>query len=395
MLIHGQFFFLIVPSSVDDPSIPIVDEVGSDVNPSDKDDHVSFWIPLLTGLSKLTSDPRSAIRKSALEDSPTSAPHSEGSAWDSETSAIAVQCLVDLFVNFFNVIRSQLPSVVSILMGFIRSPVKGPASTGVAALLCLAGELGGRISEDEYREIFLSLKEAAASLLPGFMKVLRIMDDIEMPESSHPFADVDVSSDHGFRNDDLEDGNLQTAAYVVSRVKGHIAVQLLIVQVVSDIYKANQRFLSAANVRILIDIFSSIASHAHQLNSETDVLKKLLKACSIAEISDPPMVHFENESYKNYLDFLRDLLDDNPTMSESLNVEAQLAAVCEKILQIYLNCTGSRTVQQNPANKPVMHWILPSGSAKKEELAERTTLLLSALRTLCGVSTAQEKFSVF
>jgi hypothetical protein len=118
-------------------------------------------------------------------------------------------------------------------MGFIRSPVKGPASAGVAALLRLIGELGSRISEDEYREIFLSLKEAAASLLPGFMKVLRIMDGIEMPESSHPFADADVSSDHGFTNDDLEDDNLQTAAYVVSRVKSHIAVQLLIVQVLS------------------------------------------------------------------------------------------------------------------------------------------------------------------
>ncbi|KAI5592816.1 hypothetical protein BDE02_04G178300 [Populus trichocarpa] len=417
-----------VKSSVDDPSIPIVDEVASDVNPSDKDVHVSFWIPLLTGLSKLTSDPRSAIRKSALEvlfnilndhghlfshsfwttvfnsaifpifnsfsdmkdvkdqDSPTSAPpHSVGSAWDSETSTIAVQCLVYLFVNFFNVVRSQLQSVVSILMGFIRSPVKGPASAGVAALLRLIGELGSRISEDEYREIFLSLKEAAASLLPGFMKVLRIMDGIEMPESSHPFADADVSSDHGFTNDDLEDDNLQTAAYVVSRVKSHIAVQLLIVQVVSDLYKANQHLLSAANVRILIDIFSSIASHAHQLNSETDLLKKLLKACYIAEISDPPMVHFENESYEKYLDFLRDLLDDNPSMSEALNVEAQLAAVCEKILQIYLNCTGLQTVQQDPANKPVIHWILPSGSAKKEELAARTSLLLSALRVLSGL----------
>ncbi|KAG6778239.1 hypothetical protein POTOM_018093 [Populus tomentosa] len=417
-----------VKSSVDDPSIPIVDEVASDVDPSDKDDHVSFWIPLLTGLSKLTSDPRSAIRKSALEvlfnilndhghlfshsfwttvfnsaifpifnsfsdmkdvkdqDSPTSAsPHSVGSAWDSETSTIAVQCLVFLFVKFFNIVRSQLQSVVSILMGFIRSPVKGPASAGVAALLRLIGELGSRISEDEYREIFLSLKEAAASLLPGFMKVLRIMDGIEMPESSHPFADADVSSDHGFTNDDLEDDNLQTAAYVVSRVKGHIAVQLLIVQVVSDLYKANQRLLSAANVRILIDIFSSIASHAHQLNSETDLLKKLLKACSIAGISDPPMVHFENESYEKYLDFLRDLLDDNPSMSEALNVEAQLAAVCETILQIYLNCTGSQTVQQDPANKPVIHWILPSGSATKEELAARTSLLLSALRVLSGL----------
>ncbi|CAK7329053.1 unnamed protein product [Dovyalis caffra] len=418
-----------VKSRVDGPSIPGVDGVALDVeNPSDKDDHASFWIPLLTGLSELTSDPRSAIRKSALEvlfnilndhghlfsrsfwitvfnsiifpifgcvsdkkdvkdqDSPTAAsPHPEGSTWNSETSAVAVQCLVDLFVNFFNVVRSQLLSVVSILMGFIRSPVKGPASTGVAALLRLAGELGSRISEDEWREIILALKEAAASLLPGFMKVLRTMDGIEMPESSHPYVDVEFSSDHGFTNDDLEDDNLQTAAYVVSRVKSHIAVQLLIVQVLSDLYKANQQFLSAANVRILMDIFSSIASHAHQLNSETNLLRKLQKACFIAEVSDPPMVHFENESYENYLNFLLDLLNDNPSMSEAMNVEEQLAAVCEKILQIYLNCTGLQTQQQNPANEPVIHWILPLGSAKKEELAARTSLLLSALRVLSGL----------
>ncbi|KAL9332873.1 hypothetical protein Peur_073012 [Populus x canadensis] len=413
-----------VKSRVDDLSIPIVDEVALDVeNHSNKDDHASFWIPLLTGLSKLASDPRSAIRKSALEvlfnilndhghlfsrsfwitvfnsvifpifsgvsdkkdvkdqDSSTSAsPHTERSTWDSETSAVAVQCLVDLFVSFFDVIRSQLQSIVSILMGFVRSPVKGPASTGVASLLRLARELGSRISEDEWREIFLALKEAAASLLPGFMKVLRIMDDIEMPESPNLYADVDVPSDHGFTNDDLPDDNLQTAAYVISRVKSHIAVQLLIVQVVSDLYKANRQFLSAANVRILVDIFTSIASHAHQLNSETNLLKKLQKGCSIAGISDPPMVHFENESYENYLDFLQDLLNDNPSMSEALSIEEQLAAVCEEILQIYLNCTaGSQAVQQN---KTVMHWNLPLGSAKKEEVAARTSLLLSALRVL-------------
>ncbi|KAJ6410232.1 hypothetical protein OIU84_009682 [Salix udensis] len=151
------------------------------------------------------------------------------------------------------------------------------------------------------------------------------MDDIEMPESPHRYVDMDVSSDHGFTNEDLPDENLQTAAYVVSRVKSHIAVQLLIVQVASGLYKANWQFLSAANVRILVDIFTSIASHAHQLNSEKSLLRKLQKGCSIAGISDPPMVHFENESYENYLDFLQDLLKDNPSMSEALNIEEQLA----------------------------------------------------------------------
>ena len=39
-----------VKSRVDDLSIPIVDEVALDVeNHSNKDDHASFWIPLLTG----------------------------------------------------------------------------------------------------------------------------------------------------------------------------------------------------------------------------------------------------------------------------------------------------------------------------------------------------------
>ena len=150
-------------------------------------------------------------------------------------------------------------------------------------------------------------------------------------------------------------------------------------QVASGLYKANWQFLSAANVRILVDIFTSIASHAHQLTSEKSLLRKLLKGCSIAGISDPPMVHFENETYENYLDFLQDLLKDNPSMSEALNIEEQLAGVCEKIFQIYLNCTGSEAVQQN---NTAIHWNLPLGSAKKEELAARTSLLLSALRVL-------------
>ncbi|KDP47031.1 hypothetical protein JCGZ_10758 [Jatropha curcas] len=411
-----------------DSSISVANEVASDIRAlTDKDDHASYWIPLLTGLSELTSDPRSAIRKSALEvlfnilndhghlfsrsfwpdvfssailpifssahekkdnfvkyglDSPTLAsPHHEGSAWDPETSAVAAQCLVDLFVSFFNTVRSQLSVVISILTGLVRSPIQGPASTGVAALLHLAGELGSRLSEDEWREIFVSLKEAAASTLPGFMKVLRSMNDIEMPDSSEFYPDADFSSDHGF-NEDLEDDNLQTAAYVVSRVKSHIAVQLLIIQVATDLSKAHIQFLSAANIGVLIDIFSSVASHAHQLNCEIILQKKLEKACAILDLSAPPMVHFENESYQSYLNFLHDLLMDNPTMSEEMNIELQLVEVCEKILQIYLNCTGSQSPQQKPIDEQVVYWILPLGSAKKEELAARTALLVSALHIL-------------
>lgn len=222
-------------------------------------------------MSKLTSDPRSAIRKGSLEvlfnilkdhghlfshsfwtaifnsvvypifrdtnmkndpSLPVSvSPRPEGSTWDSETSAVAADCLIDLFVSFFDIVRAQLPGVVSILTGLIRSPVQGPASTGVASLVRLAGEVGNRLSEDEWRQIFLALKEAATSAVPGFMKVLRTMDDINVPGLSRSYSDIDLASDEGFTNDDLEDDNLQTAAYLVSRMKSHIAMQLLIIQV--------------------------------------------------------------------------------------------------------------------------------------------------------------------
>ncbi|KAL5858677.1 hypothetical protein ACOSQ3_006135 [Xanthoceras sorbifolium] len=417
---------------VDDSSSQGANEDASDLHSfSDKDDHALFWVPLLTGLSKLTSDTRSTIRKSSLEvlfnilkdhghlfsrpfwigvfnsvifpifnggsdkrdtrvkdnqDSPTSqSPRLEGSAWDSETFAVAMHCLVDLFVSFFDVVRTQLPNLVSILAGVIRSPVQGPASTGVAALMQLAGKLGGRLSEDEWREIFVALKDAAASTLPSFMKVLKTMDDIEIPDASHTYSDVE-SSDHGI-NDDIEDDNLQTTAYVVSRMKSHIAVQLLIIQVATDLYKKHLQFLSAANISVLVELYSSVASHAHQLNSETVLVKKLQKVCTILEVSDPPLVHFENESYQYHLDFLHALLMvDNASNIEEMNIESRLVEVCEEILQIYLNCTKSRSRQEKASKQTgVVHWALPLGVAKKEELSARTSLVVSALQLLTGL----------
>ncbi|XP_042508031.1 brefeldin A-inhibited guanine nucleotide-exchange protein 1-like isoform X2 [Macadamia integrifolia] len=413
-----------------DSSIPVMDGDDSNGLPfTDKDDQVYFWVPLLTGLSKLTSDPRQTIRRSALEVlfnilkdhghifsmpfwlgvfksvilpiysntegkgetfyihdgrfSPDSkSPQSEESAWSSETFTEAAQYLVELFVSFFDLVRSQLPSVVSVLTRFISSPVQSLASAGVTALLHLAGDLGYRLSEEEWGVFFLRLKEAAASTLPGFRRVLRIMDNIEISDDSENYTDIELFSDHGFTHDDIEDDSLQTAAYVVSRVKGHMAVQLLIVQVITDLYKAHQQSLSAANITVLMEIFSSVTSHAHELNSETILQLKLRKVCSILEISDPPIVHFENESYQSYLNFLRSILTDKPSLSKIMNIEPQLVVECEQILRIYLNCAGCESIKQTPGDQPVLHWRLPLGSAKKEELAARTSLTVLALQVL-------------
>lgn len=418
-------------SKIDGSSTPVLTEDSPNIQRLiDVDEHASYWVPLLTGLSKLTSDPRSAIRKSSLEmlfnilndhghlfsrpfwigvfssvifpifnsiwgknypfvrdehDLPSSrTPCIEGSTWDSETSAVAALCLVDLFVSFFSVVRSQLPSVVSILTGFIRNPVQGPPSSGVAPLLRLTGELGTRFSEGEWKEIFLALKEATSCAFPGFMKVLRMMDDIYVPENSQSYADVEVTSDLGLTSDDLDDDNLQTVSYVVSRTKSYINVQLINIQIVSDLSKAHIQSLAVSHIKILTEIFSSIASHAHQLNSDIVLQRKLQKACSILELSEPPLLHFENEAYQNYLNFLQDLVEDNPSVSEEMKLESELVAVCMKILEIYLNCTGCLSTQSK-AKQPTIHWIVPLGSTRKEEVAARTSLVVSALEVLSGL----------
>lgn len=142
---------------------------------------------------------------------------------------------------------------------------------------------------------------------------------------------------------------------------------------------------SANIVTTLLELFSLISSHAHELNSQVTLLLKLDKACSILEISGPPLVHFENESYKSYLNFLNDLLVNSPYLSEEKNVEVELVSVCRKILQIYLECSGFEYTSNKTANKPTGHYILPLGSAKKEELAARTPIVLLVMQILVSL----------
>ncbi|MQM10533.1 hypothetical protein Taro_043425 [Colocasia esculenta] len=237
---------------------------------TDKDDHVYFWVPLLAGLSKLTSDPRPAIRKGALEvlfnilkdhghlfsrsfwmsvfksvilpifnntltmsDGQTSPGHSaelDEDTWNSGIHAVAAKCLVDLYVNFFDVVRLLLPNIVSVLTSFIRSPSHSSTSTGVSSLLQLTRNLEGRLSEKEWSEILLSLKEAAASTLSEFSRIMQIMDKIEIPDAAQRYSDAEVYSDNEFSNNDVEDDTMETASYAVVRMKGHISVQLLLVE---------------------------------------------------------------------------------------------------------------------------------------------------------------------
>lgn len=161
----------------------------------------------------------------------------------------------------------------------------------------------------------------------------------------------------------------------------------LFLQTIAKLYKVHWRSFSSVHMSLLLEMISSIAAHASEVSSERALHAKFHKACSLLEISEPPFFHFENESYENYLMLLQSLLHDNPSLAEEMNVESQVVMICEKILKIYLTCAGYELSDQNRKDGPTLHWILPLGSAKKEELAARASLVVLVMRLISSLET--------
>jgi len=229
-----------------------------------------IYLSIFSGLSKLTSDSRPTIGKGALEvlfdilrdhghlfsrsfwisifksvinpmfgkaghihdqiSSGDSFNQLEDDSWNSETDTVAAQCLTDLFVKFSDVLHPELRNVLEILASFIKSPYQRSSNTGITALLHLMDNVGGRLSETEWREVLLLLKEKAASTLPVFSRIVDIIHKVEVPSGNPTYSDAEQYSDHEFVNEE-DDAHMEAASYAVVRMTGHIAVQLLIVKV--------------------------------------------------------------------------------------------------------------------------------------------------------------------
>jgi brefeldin A-inhibited guanine nucleotide-exchange protein len=136
---------------------------------------------------------------------------------------------------------------------------------------------------------------------------------------------------------------------------------------------------------IMLEMLSAITSHASEVSSESALLTKFHKSCSLLEVPEPAVIHFENESYQSYLKILQALLHDNPSLSRDMNTESQIMLVSEKILRTYLNCAGHEPSKDASGRDLVVHWALPLGAAKKEELSARTSVVLHVMRLLGGL----------
>ena len=139
-------------------------------------------------------------------------------AWLYETCTLALQLIVDLFVNFYETVGPLLNKVLTLLTSFIKRPHQSLAGIGIAAFVRLMSNGGALFLEDKWLEVVLSFKDAAEATRPDFKEVtLGVMAD----EDEDPKMEGETEGGRKMRNLQITLGN----------VKCRAAVQLLLIQV--------------------------------------------------------------------------------------------------------------------------------------------------------------------
>ncbi|KAH6828986.1 SEC7-like guanine nucleotide exchange family protein [Perilla frutescens var. hirtella] len=426
------------------PSSPqIGKERKTDSGDADRVDHLYLWFPLLAGLSELSFDPRPEIRKSAVQllfdtlrnygqhfslalwekvfesvlfrifDDARRAidPSSDESAhadngdveeldqdsWLYETCTLALQLVVDLFVNFYDTVNPLLKKVLMLLVSFIKRPHQSLAGIGIAAFVRLMSNAGEMFSEDKWLDVVSSLKEAANETRPDFSFFI---DDNsktgaqgeDLNGNSHDESAGTVTS-----NDDLDNNLRRGRLYAaISDAKCRAAIQLLLIQAVVEIYNMYRAQLSVENTVILFDAVHAVAIHAHKINSDVVLRPKLQELGSMTQMQDPPLLRLENESYQICLTFLQNLVLDRPPSYEESEVESYLVNLCEEVLQFYIvvACSG-QILDSSLDRRP--RWTIPLGSGRRRELAARAPLIVATLQAICslGDSSFEKNLSCF
>ncbi|KAK9749282.1 hypothetical protein RND81_02G114900 [Saponaria officinalis] len=398
-----------------------------------KDDHLNCWLPLLAGLSELSFDLRPEIRTNAQQilfdtlrnyghhfsyplweqifesvlfrifdnirhaiDLITKNSSAEGveseiadfdeESWLYETCALSIELTVDLFIKFYSTVHPLLRKVLTLLVGFIERPQQSLAGIGIAALVRLISNAGDLFSDEKWEVVVLSLKEASVSTLPDFSFICKE----DSPASNNDDSVSKLGSLESFKADTRHhdtDSRTQQLYAALSDVKCRCAVQLLLIQAVMEIYTIYREQITAKNICILYDALRAVASHAHKINSDTDLCTKLQELGSITQMQDPPLLRLENESYQMCLTLLQNLLLDKPLDFNEEEVESYLIDLCREVLQFYIETSSAHSTSQLSGGA-LQHWRIPVGSKRRRELAARGPLIVSTLQGICCLADA-------
>ncbi|CAL0306154.1 unnamed protein product [Lupinus luteus] len=417
-----------VSGKISSPSSRTGKEVKQDNGEvNNKDGHLYFWFPLLAGLSELSFDPRPEIRKNALEvlfktlrnhghifslplwervfesvlfpifdyvrhgidPSGSSSPVNEvvvdgeldQDAWLYETCTLALQLVVDLFVNFYDTVNPLLRKVLMLLVSFIKRPHQNLAGIGIAAFVRLMNNAGELFSDEKWLEVVLSLKEAANATLPNFS----FLESEGSMAINHEHASTDEDDRDVAESgapDNVESPRARHLYAYLSDAKCRAAVQLLLIQAVMEIYNMYRSHISAKTMLVLFHALHDVALHAHKINSDTILRSNLQEFGSMTQMQDPPLLRLENETYQICLTFLQNLVVDRPPSYEDTEVESHLIQLCQEILEFYIEVAGLGQISESSHDQQP-HWLIPLGSGKRRELAARSALVVATLQAIC------------
>jgi brefeldin A-inhibited guanine nucleotide-exchange protein len=95
----------------------------------------------------------------------------------------------------------------------------------------VAEGVGSKLSKEEWKDILLCFKESSSHTFVVFCKIVRMMQDIDIPDKTESYSETDQYSDHENYSNDEEEANMETTSYAIVKLKNHMALQLLVVQV--------------------------------------------------------------------------------------------------------------------------------------------------------------------
>nr|XP_043629578.1 brefeldin A-inhibited guanine nucleotide-exchange protein 2-like [Erigeron canadensis] len=391
----------------------------------DKEDHLHFWFPLLAGLSELSFDPRSEIRQSALQvlfdtlrkyghhfslplwervfesalfpildhiqhsinPSNDTSPRQgvdgndepDQDSWLYETCTLLLQLVVDLFASSYTIVNPLLKRVLILLVDLMKRPHQSLAGIGVAAFVRLIRNAGELFSDDKWLEVVLTLKEAANATLPDFSFALN--NEITSVNQEDGLTDV-KSAKSSLQDEDLEKRQRMRLYTSISKVQCRAAVQLLLIQAITEIQNMYGPQLSVKKTMILFLAVREVASHAHKINTDITLRSKLQELGHMTHMQDPPLLSLENESYQICLTIIEKFSAERPPFYEDSEVDSFLVDLCHEILKSYVEIAHpAHMLPLFPNHQP--YWLIPLGSGKKRELSSRGRLVVTTLRTMC------------
>lgn len=156
-------------------------------------------------------------------------------AWLYETCTLALQLVVDLFVNFYSTVNPLLKKVLMLLVSFIKRPHQSLAGIGIAAFVRLMSNAGELFSDEKWLEVVLSLKDAANATLPNF-SFLESEDFVARNQEHASTADNDRDLAESGSSNDLESLRVRRFYAYLTDAKCRAAVQLLLIQVTFFLY---------------------------------------------------------------------------------------------------------------------------------------------------------------